>query len=157
MEYLHPLIGKLIATAPTSAVAAAIGRDRSLTSQLELFAGVRLSVSVKGKPTSLNIGRWDDGSEAVLDMLAANEAAAFLFFEGGPLQRERAFLDQCREKRWHFERADILRSDSAFHHGSAFIIPWKSLMEADNIAFRFSMPALIYLDRGQPVKLVITG
>jgi hypothetical protein len=60
MEYLHPSIEKLIARAPTSAVAAAIGRDGSLTTQLEPFAGVRLSVSVEGQPRSLIIGRCVD-------------------------------------------------------------------------------------------------
>ena len=44
---LHPSIEKLIATAPTSAVAAAIGRDASVTSQLDPFAGVRLIVYVQ--------------------------------------------------------------------------------------------------------------
>ena len=154
---LHPHIEKLIATAPTSAVAAAIGRDGSLTDQLEPFAGVRLIVSGEGQPRSLIIGRWDNCAEAVLDTLSANAATGFLFFKGGTQRREIAFLDLCREKRWHFERAMILRSDSAFHHGAAFIIPWMSLTEADGIAYRFGMAAFIHMERGQPVRLVITG
>ena len=154
---LHPSIEKLIATAPTSAAAAAIGRDASLTAQLEPFAGVRLSVSVEGQPRSLIIGRWTDCAEAVLDMLSANEAAAFLFFNGGPQGCEYAFLDLCREKRWHFERAMILRSDSAFHHGEAHIVPWMSLTEADCIAYQFGMPAFIHIERGLPVRMVVTG
>jgi hypothetical protein len=157
MEYLHPSIEKLIATAPTSAVAAAIGRDVCLTEQLEPFAGARLSVYVQDQSRSLIIGRWDDCAEAVLDMLHANQSAAFLFFKGGTQGREIAFLDLCREKRWHFERAMILRSDSAFHHGIAFIIPWLTPTEADSIAYRFGMPAFIHMERGQPVRLVITG
>ena len=157
MEYLHPSIEKLIATAPTSAVAAAIGRDSSLTTQLEPFAGVRLSVSVGDKPRSLIIGRWNDCAEAVLDMLLANRAAAFLFFKGGPQGREYAFLDLCREKRWHFERAMILRSDSAFHHGEAYILPWLTPAEADCIAYQFGMPAFIYMERGLPLRLVTSG
>ena len=157
MEYLHPFVEKLIATAPTSTVAAAIGRDASLTIQLDPFAGVRLSVSVEGQPRSLIIGRWTDCAEAVLDMLSANEAAAFLFFNGGPQGREIAFVDLCREKRWHFERAMILRSDSAFHHGEAHIVPWLTPTEADGIAYRFGMAAFIHMERGQPVRLVITG
>jgi hypothetical protein len=154
---LHPSIEKLIATAPTNAVAAAIGRDESLTSELDPFAGVRLSVSVEGQPRSLIIGRWTDCSEAVLDMLHANQAAAFLFFKGGPQGREYAFLDLCREKKWHFERAMILRSDSMFQHGQALIIPWISLTEADGIAYRFGMPTFIYMERGLPVRMVVTG
>ena len=157
MEYLHPSIEKLIATAPTSAVAAAIGRDGSITSQLDPFAGVRLIVYVQDQSRSLIIGRWTDCAEAVLDTLSANAAAAFLFFKGSPQGREYAFLDLCREKRWHFERAMILRSDSAFHHGIAFIIPWLSLTESDGIAYQFGMPAFIHMERGQPVRLVITG
>ena len=157
MEYLHPRIEKLIATAPTSAVAATIGRDRSLTDQLDPFAGVRLIVSVEGQPRSLIIGRWDDCAEAVLDTLHANQSAAFLFFKGGTQGREIAFLDLCREKRWHFERAMILRSDSAFHHGIAFIIPWLTPTEADSIAYRFGMAAFIHMERGLPVRLVVTG
>ena len=157
MEYLHPSIEKLIATAPTSAVAAAIGRDVCLTEQLEPFAGARLSVYVQDQSRSLIIGRWDDCAEAVLDMLHANQSAAFLFFKGGTQGREIAFLDLCREKRWHFERAMILRSDSAFHHGIAFIIPWLSLTEADGIAYQFGMPAFIHMERGLPVRLVTTG
>ena len=157
MEYLHPSIEKLIATAPTGAVAAAIGRDGSITAQLDPFAGARLSVSVEAQPRSLIIGRWDDCAEAVLDTLSANAAAAFLFFKGSPQGREYAFLDLCREKRWNFERAMILRSDSAFHHGIAFIIPWLTPTEADSIAYRFGMPAFIHMERGQPVRLVITG
>jgi hypothetical protein len=154
---LHPSIEKLIATAPTNAVAAAIGRDGSLTTQLDPFAGVRLSVSVEGKPRSLIIGRWTDCAEAVLDMLHANQAAAFMLFNGGSQGREYAFRDLCNEKRWHFERADILRSDSMHFHGNAFIIPWMSLTEADSIAYRFGMPAFIYMGRGLPVRLVTTG
>jgi hypothetical protein len=154
---LHPRIEKLIATAPTSAVAAAIGRDRFLTAQLDPFAGIRLSMSVEGQPRSLIIGRWTDCAEAVLDTLSANAAAAFLLFKGGSQGREYAFLDLCRERKWHFERAMILRSDSAFHHGAAFIIPWVSLTEADGIAYRFGMAAFLYLQRGDPVRLVITG
>jgi hypothetical protein len=157
MEYLHPSIEKLIATAPTSAVAAAIGRDASVTSQLDPFAGVRLIVYVQDQSRSLIIGRWTDCAEAVLDTLSANAAAAFLFFKGSPQGREYAFLDLCREKRWNFERAMILRSDSAFHHGIAFIIPWLSLTESDGIAYQFGMPAFIHMERGQPVRLVITG
>ena len=154
MEYLHPSIEKLIATAPTSAVAAAIGRDVCLTEQLEPFAGARLSVYVQDQSRSLIIGRWNDCAEAVLDTLHANQAAAFLFFKGSPKGREIAFLDLCREKRWHFERAMILRSDSAFHHGEAFVIPWMSLTEADGIAYRFGMAAFIHMERGLPVRLV---
>ncbi|MBF9048012.1 hypothetical protein LSUCC0031_12890 [Rhodobacterales bacterium LSUCC0031] len=157
MEYLHPSIEKLMATAPTGAVAAAIGRDASLTVQLDPFAGVRLSVSVEGQPRSLIIGRWDDCAEAVLDLLHANRAAAFLFFTDAPKGRPFAFLDLCREKKWHFERAMILRSDSMFHHGEAFIIPWISLTEADGIAYKFGMPAFIYIERGLPVRLAVTG
>jgi hypothetical protein len=154
---LHPRIEKLIATAPTSAVAAAIGRDRSLTAELEPFAGARLIVSVEGQPRSLIIGRWTDCAEATLDMLSANRAAAFLFFTDAPKGRPFAFVDLCREKKWHFERAMILRSDSVFHHGEALIIPWISLTEADGIAYQFGMPAFLYLQRGDPVRLVITG
>jgi hypothetical protein len=154
---LHPSIEKLIATAPTGAVAAAIGRDESLTIQLDPFAGVRLSVSVEGQPRSLIIGRWSDCAEAVLDMLSANRAAAFLFFKGSPQGREGAFRDLCNKKRWHFERADILRSDSMHFHGNAFIIPWISLTEADTLAYKFGMPAFLYLQRGDPVRMVITG
>ena len=157
MEYLHPSIEKLIATAPTGAVAAAIGRDGSITAQLEPFAGARLSVYVEAQPRSLIIGRWDDCAEAVLDTLHANQAAAFLFFKGGSQGREIAFLDLCREKRWHFERAMILRSDSAFHHGEAHIVPWLTPAEADGIAYQFGMPAFIYMERGLPVRLVVTG
>ena len=157
MEYLHQSIEKLIATAPTSAVAAAIGRDGSITSQLDPFAGVRLSVSVEGQPRSLIIGRWDTCAEAVLDTLHANQAATFLFFKGGPQGREYAFRDLCNEKRWHFERADILRSDSMHFHGNAFIITWMSLTEADGLAYQFGMPAFIYMERGLPVRLVVTG
>lgn len=154
---LHPSIEKLIARAPTSAVVAAIGRDGSLTTQLEPFAGVRLSVYVQDQPRSLITGRWTDCAEAVLDMLHANRAAAFLFFNGGPKGREFAFLDICHKKQWHFERADILRSDSVHFHGNAFIIPSLSLTEADGIAYRFGMPAFIYMERGLPVKLVVSG
>ena len=154
---LHPSIEKLIAAAPTGAVAAAIGRDASLTIQLDPFAGVRLSVSVEGQPRSLIIGRWNDCAEAVLDTLHANQAAAFLFFKGSPKGREIAFLDLCREKRWHFERAMILRSDSAFHHGEAHIVPWLTPAEADCIAYQFGMPAFIYMERGLLVRLVVTG
>ena len=157
MEYLHPSIEKLIATAPTGAVAAAIGRDGSITAQLDPFAGARLSVSVEAQPRSLIIGRWDDCAEAVLDTLSANAAAAFLFFKGSHQGRECAFRDLCNEKRWHFERADILRSDSMHFHGNAFIIPWMSLTEADGIAYRFGMAAFIHMDRGLPVRLVTTG
>lgn len=157
MEYLHPSIEKLIATAPTSAVAAAIGRDASVTSQLDPFAGVRLSVSVQDQSRSLIIGRWTDCAEAVLDTLSANAAAAFLFFKGGPQGREYAFLDLCREKRWNFERAMILRSDSAFHHGEAFVVPWLTPTEADCIAYQFGMAAFIHMERGQPVRLMVTG
>ena len=157
MEYLHPSIEKLIATAPTGAVAAAIERDRSLTTQLDPLAGVRLSVSVEGQPRSLIIGRWTDCAEAVLDTLSANAAAAFLFFKGGPQGREYAFRDLCNEKRWHFERADILRSDSMHFHGNGFIFPWMSLTEADGIAYQFGMPAFIYMERGLPVRLVVSG
>ena len=154
---LHPSIEKLIVTAPTGAVAAAIGRDRFLTAQLEPFAGARLIVYVQDQPRSLIIGRWDDCAEAVLDMLHANQAAAFLFFKGGPQGREYAFLDLCREKKWHFERAMILRSDSMFQHGQALIIPWVSLTEADGIAYRFGMAAFIHMERGLPVRMVVTG
>jgi hypothetical protein len=154
---LHPSIEKLIATAPTSAVAAAIGRDRFLTAQLDPFAGVRLIVYVQDQSRSLIIGRWDDCAEAVLDMLSANRAAAFLFFTEAPKGRPFAFVDLCRERKWHFERAMILRSDSVFHHGEAFIIPWIILTEADSIAYRFGMPAFIYMGRGLPVRLVTTG
>jgi hypothetical protein len=154
---LHPSIEKLIATAPTGAVAAAIGRDRFLTAQLDPFAGVRLSVSVEGQPRSLIIGRWTDCAEAVLDMLHANRAAAFLFFTDAPKGRPFAFVDLCRERKWYFERAMILRSDSMFQHGQAFIIPWISLTEADGIAYRFGMPAFIYMERGLPVRMVVTG
>jgi hypothetical protein len=154
---LHPHIEKLIATAPTSAVAAAIGCDETITTQLEPFGGVRLSLSVEGQPRTLITGRWDDCAEAVLDTLHANQAAAFLFFKGSPKGREIAFLDLCREKRWHFERAMILRSDSAFHHGEAFVIPWVSLTEADGIAYQFGMVAFIYIERGLPVRFVVTG
>ena len=157
MEYLHPFVEKLIATAPTSTVAAAIGRDASLTTQLEPFAGVRLSVYVQDQSRSLIIGRWNDCAEAVLDTLHANQAAAFLFFKGSPKGREIAFLDLCREKRWHFERAMILRSDSAFHHGEAHIVPWLTPAEADCIAYQFGMPAFIYMERGLLVRLVVTG
>ena len=157
MEYLHPSIEKLIATAPTGAVAAAIGRDGSLTAELEPFAGARLIAYVQDQSRSLIIGRWDDCAEATLDMLSANRAAAFLFFTDAPKGRPFAFVDLCREKKWHFERAMILRSDSAFHHGAAFIIPWVSLTEADGIAYQFGMPAFLYLQRGDPVRLVITG
>ena len=157
MEYLHPSIEKLIATAPTSAVAAAIGRDRSLSTQLDPFAGARLIVYVQDQPRSLIIGRWDTCAEAVLDMLHANQAAAFLFFKGGSQGREYAFRDLCNGKRWHFERADILRSDSIHLHGNAFIIPWMSLTEADGIAYQFGMAAFVYLERGLPVRLVVTG
>ena len=87
MEYLHPSIEKLIAVAPTSAVAAAIGRDGSLSTQLEPFAGVRLIVYVQDQSRSLINGRWNDCAEAVLDTLHANQAAAFLFFKGGPQGR----------------------------------------------------------------------
>ena len=127
------------------------------TEQLEPFAGARLSVYVQDQSRSLIIGRWDDCAEAVLDMLHANQSAAFLFFKGGTQGREIAFLDLCREKRWHFERAMILRSDSAFHHGIAFIIPWLTPTEADSIAYRFGMPAFIHMGRGLPVRLVTTG
>jgi hypothetical protein len=154
---LHPSIEKLIATAPTGAVAAAIGRDLSLTTQLDPFGGVRLSVSVEGQPRSLIIGRWTDCAEATLDMLSANRAAAFLFFTEAPKGRPFAFVDLCRERKWHFERAMILRSDSAFHHGAAFIIPWVSLTEADGIAYRFGMAAFIHMERGLPVRMVVTG
>ena len=154
---LHPSIEKLIATAPTSAVAAAIGRDASLTTQLEPFAGIRLSVYVQDQSRSLIIGRWNDCAEAVLDTLHANQAAAFLFFKGSPKGREIAFLNLCREKRWHFERAMILRSDSAFHHGEAHIVPWLTPAEADCIAYQFGMPAFIYMERGLLVRLVVTG
>ena len=157
MEYLHPSIEKLIATAPTSAVAAAIGRDASVTTQLDPFAGIRLSVYVQDQSRSLIIGRWTDCAEAVLDTLHANQSAAFLLFKGGSQGREYAFRDLCNEKRWHFERADILRSDSMHFHGNAFIIPWMSLTEADGIAFEFGMAAFIHMERGQPVRLVITG
>lgn len=157
MEYLHPSIEKLIARAPTSAVAAAIGRDGSLTTQLDPFAGIRLSVSVEDKPRSLIIGRWTDCAEAVLDMVHSNQAAAFLFFKGSPQGREFAFLELRHKKRWHFERADILRSDSIHFHGNAFIIPWMSLKEADSIAFEFGMAAFIHIERGRPVRLVVTG
>jgi hypothetical protein len=157
MEYLHPSIEKLITRAPTSAVAAAIGRDVSLTDQLEPFAGARLIVYVQDQSRSLIIGRWNDCAEAVLDTLSANAASAFLFFKGGPQGREYAFLDLCREKRWHFERAMILRSDSAFHHGEAYILPWLTPAEADSIAYQFGMPAFIYMERGLPVRLVVTG
>ena len=51
----------------------------------------------------------------------------------------------------------ILRSDSAFHHGEALIIPWISLTEADGISYKFGMPAFLYLQRGDPVRMVITG
>ena len=74
---LHPSIEKLIAAAPTGAVAAAIGRDASLTIQLDPFAGVRLSVSVEGQPRSLIIGRWNDCAEAVLDTAAQREDKPF--------------------------------------------------------------------------------
>ena len=154
---LHPHIEKLIATAPTSAVAAAIGCDETITTQLEPFGGVRLSLSVEGQPRTLITGRWDDCAEAVLDTLHANQAAAFLFFKGSPKGREIAFLELRHKKRWHFERADILRSDSMHFHGNAFIIPWMSLTEADGIAYQFGMPAFIHMERGQPVRLVITG
>jgi hypothetical protein len=154
---LHPSIEKLIATAPTSVVAAAIGRDRFLTAQLEPFAGARLIVYVQDQPRSLIIGRWDDCAEATLDMLSANRAAAFLFFTEAPKGRPFAFVDLCRERKWHFERAMILRSDSAFHHGAAFIIPWVSLTEADGIAYRFGMAAFIHMERGLPVRMVVTG
>lgn len=157
MEYLHPSIEKLIAEAPTSAVATAIGRDGSLTTQLDPFGGVRLSVTVEDKSRSLIIGRWDDCAEATLDMLHANKAAAFLFFTDAPKGRPFAFVDLCRERKWHFERAMILRSDSVFHHGEALIIPWISLTEADGIAYKFGMPAFLYLQRGDPVRMVITG
>jgi hypothetical protein len=90
-------------------------------------------------------------------MLSANEAAAILFFKGGPQGREFAFLDLRHKKRWHFERADILRSDSIHFHGNAFIIPWLSLTESDGIAYQFGMPAFIYMERGLPVRLVTTG
>jgi hypothetical protein len=154
---LHPRIEKLIATAPTSAVAAAIGRDRSLTTQLDPFAGVRLIVYVQDQSRSLIIGRWTDCAEAVLDMLSANRAAAFLFFTDAPKGRSFALVDLCRERKWHFERAMILRSDSMHFHGNAFIIPWISLTEADTLAYQFGMPAFLYLRRGDPVRLVITG
>jgi hypothetical protein len=157
MEYLHPRIEKLIATAPTGAVAAAIGRDRSLTTQLDPFAGVRLIVYVQDQSRSLIIGRWDDCAEATLDMLHANQAAAFLFFTDAPKGRPFAFVDLCRERKWYFERAMILRSDSMFQHGQAFIIPWTSLTEADGIAYRFGMPTFIYMERGLPVRMVVTG
>ena len=157
MEYLHPSIEKLIAVAPTSAVAAAIGRDGSLSTKLEPFAGVRLIVYVQDQSRSLINGRWNDCAEAVLDTLHANQAAAFLFFKGGSQGREIAFLDLCREKRWHFERAMILRGVTVFHHGAAFIIPWMSLTEADGIAYQFGMVALIYIERGLPVRFVVTG
>ena len=157
MEHLHPSVERLIAMAPTSAVSAAIGRDASLTTQLDPFAGARLSVSVEGQSRSLIIGRWNDCPEAVLDMLHANRAATFLFFKGGPQGREGAFRDLYREKRWNFERADILRSDSIHLHGNAFIIPWMSLTEADSIAYQFGMPAFIHMERGLPVRLAVTG
>ena len=157
MEHLHPNIEKLIATAPTGAVVAAIGGDISLTAQLELFAGIRLSVCVADQPRSVITGRWDGCAEAVLDMLSANRAAAFLFFTDAQQRRQLAFLDLCRERKWHFERAMILRSDSVFHHGEAFIIPWISMTEADNIAYEFNMPAFLYLRRGRPMRLLVTG
>jgi hypothetical protein len=84
MEYLHPSIEKLIATAPTSAVAAAIGRDSSLTAQLEPFAGARLSVSVQDQPRSLIIGRWDDCAEAVLDTLSMPISSSLSVLQGQP-------------------------------------------------------------------------
>ena len=157
MEYLHPSIEKLIAVAPTSAVAAASGRDGSVPAQHDPFAGVRLIVYVQDQSRSLIIGRWDTCAEAVLDTLHANQAATFLFFKGSPKGREIAFLDLCREKRWHFERAMILRSDSAFHHGEAHIVPWLTPAEADCIAYQFGMPAFIYMERGLLVRLVVTG
>ena len=157
MEHLHPNIEKLIATAPTGAVVAAIGRDMSLTAQLELFAGIRLSVCVADQPRCVTTGRWDDCAQAVLDMLSANRAAAFLFFRDAQQGRRLAFLDLCWKRKWHFESAMILRSDSVFHHGEAFIIPWISLTEADNIAYQFGMPAFVYMERGLPVRLAVTG
>jgi hypothetical protein len=157
MENLYPSIEKLIATAPTGAVVAAIGRDMSLTAQLELFAGIRLSVCVEGQTRSVTTGRWDDCAEAVLDMLSANRAAGFLFCTDAQQRRQLAFLDLCREKKWHLERAMILRNDSVFHHGEAFIVPWISLTEADNIAYEFNMPAFLYLRRGRPTRLLVTG
>jgi hypothetical protein len=138
-------------------VSVTINSDRFLTAQLDPFAGARLIVYVQDQSRTLIIGRWDDCAEATLDMLSANRAAAFLFFKGGSQGREYAFLDLCRERKWHFERAMILRSDSAFHHGAAFIIPWVSLTEADGIAYRFGMAAFLYLQRGDPVRMVITG
>jgi hypothetical protein len=157
MGHLHPSIEKHVATAPTGAVAAAIGRDRSLTTQLELLAGIRLSVCVKDQPRNVTTGRWDDCTEAVLDMLSSNIAAAFMFLKVARQGRRLAFFDLCRERKWHFERAMILRSDSVFHHGEAFIIPWISMTEADNIAYAFNMPAILYLRRGRPVRLLVTG
>ena len=157
MEHLHPSIEKLIATAPTGAVVAAIGRDMSLTAQLELFAGIRLSVCVADQPRSVTTGRWNDCAQAVLDTLSANRAAAFLFFTDAQQGRRLAFLDLCWKRKCHLERAMILRNDSMFHHGEAFILPWISLTEADNIAYEFNMPAILYLRRGRPVRLLVTG
>ena len=48
-------------------------------------------------------------------------------------------------------------SHSAFHHGEAFVIPWMSLTEADGIAYRFGMAAFIHMERGLPVRMVVTG
>ena len=88
---------------------------------------------------------------------SANRAAAFLFFTDAPKVRQFAFIDLCREKRWDFEQAMILRSDSMFHHGAGFIVPWLHLTKADGIAYRFGMAAFIYMERGLPVRLVTTG
>jgi hypothetical protein len=86
------------------------------TTPLCSFAAVRLSESVESKPRNLPIGRWTDCTEAFLDMIAINQAAALLFFTGTPQGSVFTFLNLCHQKKWLFEPAMILRSNSMFNH-----------------------------------------
>ena len=57
----------------------------------------------------------------------------------------------------HRDNDSIASRHQCDRHGEAFIIPWLHLTEADSIAYRFGMPAFLYLQRGDPVRMVITG
>ena len=157
MDNLHPVIRKLTQSTSAGAVRTALGSDEGITSILDDYAGLRLSVSVDGSADSIIPGMWCEGAAKQLDYMSTSEAAAFLFIDQEAKGRELAFANYCREQGLNFDVTMILRSDSCHFHGNAFIIGDMPLQEADKLAYRFSLPAFLSIVRGEPVRTVITG
>lgn len=157
MKNLHPVIQQLALRAPAGAVRTALGSHDGISSILDEYAGLRLSVSVDGSADSIIPGTWSEGAVKQLDYLSSSEAAAFLFIDQEAKGRELGFAHYCREQRLNFDIAMILRSDSCHFHGNAFIIGDMPLQEADKLAYRFFLPAFLSIVRGEPVRTVITG